>query len=307
MACALEPYLRVYTADINPRFILEFLLFDEDFPRSIRFCTARIQDLLTQLLAQAGAGRSDALRLAGRLDARLKYADLEEVEATGAGALLAAVVGRMRGDPRGDLRDLRRLPPRTEPARLMLLEVRHVTQYHYAGPVRESVMELWMQPQKSATPAAGQLRAGARSARAAVLLRRQLRQRRLSFRRAPAPRAAGYRRPLGGGNPAAAAPARRRSTAANGTGCAATSSRASASISCGRTATPAMTAPLAGSSTNGGSTSCASSIRSRAALRLSQTIYDAVRLRDGRHRAPTARSTTRWPRAAASARTSPTS
>jgi transglutaminase-like putative cysteine protease len=33
----------------------------------------------------------------------------------------------------------------------MLLEVRHVTRYHYAQPVRESVMELWMQPQKSAT------------------------------------------------------------------------------------------------------------------------------------------------------------
>lgn len=33
----------------------------------------------------------------------------------------------------------------------MLLEVRHVTQYHYAAPVRESVMELWMQPQKSVT------------------------------------------------------------------------------------------------------------------------------------------------------------
>ncbi|MBR7619596.1 transglutaminase family protein [Phenylobacterium sp. 20VBR1] len=30
----------------------------------------------------------------------------------------------------------------------MLLEVRHVTQYHYAAEVRESVMELWMQPQK---------------------------------------------------------------------------------------------------------------------------------------------------------------
>ena len=91
MACALEPYLRVYTADINPHFILEFLLFDEDFPRSIRFCTARIEDMLTQLSRQAGAGRSDALRLSGRLDARLKYADLDEVEATGASALLAAV------------------------------------------------------------------------------------------------------------------------------------------------------------------------------------------------------------------------
>jgi uncharacterized alpha-E superfamily protein len=91
MACALEPYLRVYTADINPRYILEFLLFDEDFPRSIRFCTARIEERLTELSRQAGAGRSDAVRLAGRLDARLKYADVEEVEATGAGALLAAV------------------------------------------------------------------------------------------------------------------------------------------------------------------------------------------------------------------------
>jgi transglutaminase-like putative cysteine protease len=32
----------------------------------------------------------------------------------------------------------------------VLLEVRHVTQYHYDAQVRESVMELWMQPQKSA-------------------------------------------------------------------------------------------------------------------------------------------------------------
>ena len=30
----------------------------------------------------------------------------------------------------------------------MLLEIRHVTQYHYDHAVRESVMELWMQPQK---------------------------------------------------------------------------------------------------------------------------------------------------------------
>ena len=30
----------------------------------------------------------------------------------------------------------------------MLLEVRHITQYDYAYAVRESVMEVWMQPQK---------------------------------------------------------------------------------------------------------------------------------------------------------------
>src|SRR5258706_5799460 len=38
-----------------------------------------------------------------------------------------------------------------EAAALMLLEVRHVTQYHYAETVRESVMEVWMQPQKLVT------------------------------------------------------------------------------------------------------------------------------------------------------------
>jgi transglutaminase-like putative cysteine protease len=31
----------------------------------------------------------------------------------------------------------------------MLLEVRHVTRYHYAAPVRESLMEVWMQPRKT--------------------------------------------------------------------------------------------------------------------------------------------------------------
>jgi uncharacterized alpha-E superfamily protein len=91
MACALEPYLRVYTADINPRFILEFLLFDEDFPRSIRFSTERIEEHLAHLSRRLEGERADALRLAGRLNARLKYADADEVEAAGAGSLLSAV------------------------------------------------------------------------------------------------------------------------------------------------------------------------------------------------------------------------
>jgi len=90
MACALEPYLRVYTADISARYILEFLIFDQEFPRSIRYCTAQVEEHLSQLSHGQG-GRSEALRLAGRLNARLQYADIGEVTASGAGALLAAV------------------------------------------------------------------------------------------------------------------------------------------------------------------------------------------------------------------------
>ncbi|WP_168073280.1 alpha-E domain-containing protein [Caulobacter sp. SSI4214] len=93
MACALEPYLRVYTAEIEPRHILEFLVFDEDFPRSIRFATAQIEQHLAALARRVSAGeRAGPERLAGRLKARLEYADVDELEAVGAGPLLTTVV-----------------------------------------------------------------------------------------------------------------------------------------------------------------------------------------------------------------------
>jgi uncharacterized alpha-E superfamily protein len=91
MACALEPYLRAYTADLNAESILQFLLFDEDFPRSIRFSTTRIGNHLEHLSRGRETGRGDPGRIAGRLNARLAYADVDEIESAGAGALLDAV------------------------------------------------------------------------------------------------------------------------------------------------------------------------------------------------------------------------
>ena len=91
MACALEPYLRVYTAELDSRHVLQFLLFDQDFPRSIRFSTSRIEEHLTNLTPRGEASgpiRPD--RLAARLSARLEFADMDESE--GAGALLRAVL-----------------------------------------------------------------------------------------------------------------------------------------------------------------------------------------------------------------------
>ena len=93
MACALEPYLRAYTADIRPQFILEYLLLDEEFPRSIRFTTARIEEHLKMLTRHAeSTGRAAPERLAGRLSARLEFADPQEVLANGAGDILRFVV-----------------------------------------------------------------------------------------------------------------------------------------------------------------------------------------------------------------------
>jgi uncharacterized alpha-E superfamily protein len=91
MGCALEPYLRAYTADLNARYILEFLMFDEDFPRSIRYSTAHIEQHLSHLSKGRELGRGDPMRLAGRLNARLAYADVETVADGGAEDLLSAV------------------------------------------------------------------------------------------------------------------------------------------------------------------------------------------------------------------------
>jgi uncharacterized alpha-E superfamily protein len=93
MACALEPYLRVYTAEMQPRLLMQFLLFDEEFPRSIRFCAARVQEHLTRAsrYAEIFEGPSPE-RLAGRLSARLEFAEFDEVAQVGASAYLATIV-----------------------------------------------------------------------------------------------------------------------------------------------------------------------------------------------------------------------
>jgi uncharacterized alpha-E superfamily protein len=93
MSCALEPYLRVYTADMQPRFILEYLLLDEEFPRSIRFCTSRIEEHLSSVSGRMDVpGTVSPDRLAGRLKARLQYADMDELEAAGTSAFLSSVL-----------------------------------------------------------------------------------------------------------------------------------------------------------------------------------------------------------------------
>jgi uncharacterized alpha-E superfamily protein len=92
MSCALEPYLRAHTADLNSRTILQFLLFNEDFPRSIRFCTNQIEQHLSALARPVDAGRANPERLAGRLKARLQYADVETSELNSAGQLIATLL-----------------------------------------------------------------------------------------------------------------------------------------------------------------------------------------------------------------------
>jgi uncharacterized alpha-E superfamily protein len=77
---ALEAYCRCYTADLRPRRIVEFLLLNVEFPRSVRFAAARVESglrTIAQLTGRGAGGRTE--RLAGRLHASLDYGQVDEI------------------------------------------------------------------------------------------------------------------------------------------------------------------------------------------------------------------------------------
>ncbi|MEO6924912.1 MAG: alpha-E domain-containing protein [Bryocella sp.] len=79
-ATAFEAYCKVYTADITPDHILEFLLLDPEFPHSMRFSVDAMVKALEAIQKVSGKSRADELRrVAGRLEASLAYASVDEL------------------------------------------------------------------------------------------------------------------------------------------------------------------------------------------------------------------------------------
>ncbi len=80
-ATAFEAYCKVYTADLTPERILEFLLLDPEFPHSLRFSIDAMQQALSAIDRSGGGGsRTEPLsRLAGRVYASLAYTSVDEI------------------------------------------------------------------------------------------------------------------------------------------------------------------------------------------------------------------------------------
>jgi uncharacterized alpha-E superfamily protein len=79
-ATAFEAYCKVYTADLTPDWILEFLLLDAQFPHSLRFSIDSLQCALQAIQLESGKNRAEELqRIAGRLSAGLRFASVDEI------------------------------------------------------------------------------------------------------------------------------------------------------------------------------------------------------------------------------------
>ncbi|HWS88049.1 MAG TPA: alpha-E domain-containing protein [Pyrinomonadaceae bacterium] len=84
-ACtAFEAYCKVYTADLRPERVVEFLLLNPDCPRSVRFAAEAIQASFQSIAEATGTRKSGRVnRLAGRLRATLSFGQIDEILDTG--------------------------------------------------------------------------------------------------------------------------------------------------------------------------------------------------------------------------------
>lgn len=86
---AFEAYCKVYNADLRPQRIVEFLIFNAEFPHSVRFCVEMIQTALYAVAeATQTSKNSRAHRLAGRLRSSLSFDTVGEVVSRGTQAYL---------------------------------------------------------------------------------------------------------------------------------------------------------------------------------------------------------------------------
>lgn len=81
---AFEAYCKVYTAQIQPKWVAEYLLLNGESPRSVRFAADRLMDSAKAIALLTGKQRGDRVtRLAGRLSSMLDYGTVDEIMADG--------------------------------------------------------------------------------------------------------------------------------------------------------------------------------------------------------------------------------
>lgn len=79
-----DAYRKFYVAQVEPDKVVEFLILNESFPRSIRFCVQAMDDALRRISGSRDEAYSNqAEKLAGRLVADLNFSALEDIKTAG--------------------------------------------------------------------------------------------------------------------------------------------------------------------------------------------------------------------------------
>jgi uncharacterized alpha-E superfamily protein len=89
---AFEAYCQVYTADLTPDRILEFLLLNRDFPHAIRYSVDGVRQAIQSIQHTGGRRPPDELTAGiGRLHAMLSFTSINEILSGDAAAFLHTI------------------------------------------------------------------------------------------------------------------------------------------------------------------------------------------------------------------------
>ena len=81
---AWDAYKAIHGSQVHPRFVNEYLLLSDEFPRSLKFCVERVDASLRNISGVAPRRFSnDAEQLSGRLLGELQFSTIEEIFAVG--------------------------------------------------------------------------------------------------------------------------------------------------------------------------------------------------------------------------------
>ncbi|MEA2708159.1 MAG: hypothetical protein QOF78_760 [Phycisphaerales bacterium] len=84
--CSIEAYRRMHIGDMDPVRVASFLLLEENFPRSVRFCVTQAHAAAAAIRAEVNPrGIDPAERALGRLKIQLEYAEAGEIVRPGVG------------------------------------------------------------------------------------------------------------------------------------------------------------------------------------------------------------------------------
>jgi uncharacterized alpha-E superfamily protein len=86
---AFEAYCKVYTADLRPARVIEFLLLNEQFPHSIRFSVDMVEQALNAIDRMTETKRAGLVsRLIGKLKSDLSFSQVDEIIESGLSSYL---------------------------------------------------------------------------------------------------------------------------------------------------------------------------------------------------------------------------
>ena len=149
---AFESYCKVYTADLKPDCMAEFLLLNPEFPYSVRYAVERMGAAIaaiSQTSFTKATGRIE--RIAGRLRASLAYVQIGEIMISGVHRYLNDVIEQCNSLHAAVHVVYIDYPIQSASGGLMFYAVRHFTRFRYSLPVWQSAMELRMQPRSENT------------------------------------------------------------------------------------------------------------------------------------------------------------